>query len=202
MKVLVACEFSGVVRDAFRARGHDAWSCDLLPSDDTRWHMQDDVRHVIARPEWLAADLLIAFPPCTYLCRAGARWWAGREAQQAEALEFVRWLLALPVPRVAVENPPGRIGTAIRPADQYVQPWEHGDAASKMTGLWLRNLPLLRPSRVVERGAVHVTKSGRRVPVWYNLPPGPERAKIRSRTFAGLAAAMAEQWGGLSHGER
>jgi site-specific DNA-cytosine methylase len=198
MRVLVACEFSGVVRDAFRAKGHDAWSCDLLPSDSPGpFHIQDDVRHVVTRPQWADMDLLIAHPPCTLLARAGARWWKGREAEQTDALAFVRWLLDLPVPRIAVENPPGKIGTAIRPADQYIQPWEHGHEISKTTGLWLKGLPPLRPSKVVGKGDVHVTKSGKRLPSWYSMTPGPDRWKNRSRTLPGIAAAMADQWGHL-----
>lgn len=192
MRVLVACEFSGVVRDAFMRAGHEAWSCDLLPAEDGRlFHIQDDVlRHL--SDGW---ELLVAFPPCTHLCRAGARWWADRRAEQEAALAFVRQLMAAPVPRVAIENPPGAIGSRIRPADQYVQPWWFGDQASKMTGLWLTNLPKLVPTHVVDRGEQHVFSSGRRMPAWYDLSPGPLRGQRRSKTYRGLANAMAAQWG-------
>lgn len=182
MRVLVACEFSGEVRNAFLRLGHEAWSCDLLPSDDgSLFHLVGDVREHL-RDGW---DLMVAFPPCTYLCRSGARWWAGREAEQAAALDLVRDLLAAPIPRIAIENPPGAIGTRIRPADQYVQPWQFGHGEVKMTGLWLVNLPLLVPTRIV-RG---------RKPRVHWTPPGPHRWKARSRTLPGIATAMAEQWG-------
>lgn len=191
MRVLVACEFSGTVRDAFLAKGHDAWSCDLIPSERPGPHLLGDARGYFDRG-W---DLLVCHPPCTLLCRAGARWWKGREAEQEEALALVRDFLAAPVPFIALENPPGAIGTRIRPADQTVQPWWFGDEASKQTCLWLKNLPRLVPTQIVGKGE-HVTlSSGKRMPSWYNLPPSPDRGKDRSRTFAGFAAAMAEQWG-------
>lgn len=182
MRVLIACEFSGVVREAFIARGHDAWSCDLLPPEDGRlFHIKADVRTVL-HDGW---DLMIAHPPCTLLARAGARWWRDAPAgAQAEALQFVRDLLAAPIPRIAVENPPGRIGTQIRPANQYIQPWQFGHGETKMTGLWLKNLPLLTPTRVV---------AGRQPKVHY-AAPGPRRWIERSRTLPGIAAAMARQW--------
>lgn len=181
MRVLVACEFSGTVRDAFSALGHVAVSCDLLPTEKPGVHVQGSVLGLLAEG-W---DLMIAHPPCTYLARAGARWWKGREAEQEQALEFVRALMAAPISRIAIENPPGRIGTVICPADQYIQPWEHGHGETKMTGLWLKGLPLLQPSCVVEG----------RVPRVHNVSPGPERWKLRSRTLPGVAAAMADQWG-------
>jgi hypothetical protein len=182
MRVLIACEFSGVVRDAFLARGHDAWSCDLLPTEQPGPHIRGDVLTVLER-RW---DLLIAHPPCTLLARAGARWWASAPAgAQEAALQFVRDLLAAPIPRIAVENPPGRIGTQIRPADQYVQPWQFGHGEIKMTGFWLAGLPLLRPTCIV---------SGRQ-PRVHHAAPGADRWKERSRTLPGIAAAMAEQWG-------
>ena len=180
--MLVACEFSGIVRNAFMRRGHEAWSCDLLPSEDgSLFHIQDDVlRHL--DEGW---DRLIGFPPCTYLCRSGARWWPERQAEQLAALAFVRALMAAPIPGIAIENPPGRIGTQIRPADQYVQPWWFGHGEVKSTGLWLRNLPLLVPTRVV-RG---------RTPRVHFVGPGPQRWRERSRTPRGFAEAMAQQWG-------
>jgi site-specific DNA-cytosine methylase len=180
MKVLVACEFSGVVRSAFRARGHDAWSCDLLPAEDhSPFHVQCDVRALW--PHW---DLLIAFPPCTHLCVSGARWFASRQAEQEAALAFVRWLLQSPTPRVAIENPIGVISTRIRKPDQIVQPWWFGHGETKATCLWLRNLPPLRPTRVVDG----------RVPRVHHAAPSPDRWRERSRTLPGIAAAMAEQW--------
>ena len=180
MRVLVACEFSGIVRDAFAARGHDAWSCDLLESERPGKHLRGDVRAIMSAG-W---DLMVAHPPCTYLCSSGARWWAGREAEQAEALAFVRELLGAKVPRIALENPPGKIGTAIRPADQYVQPWQFGHGETKRTGLWLKGLPLLSPTCIVPGREARVHRAS----------PGPNRWRERSRTYPGIAAAMADQW--------
>ena len=186
--MLVACEFSGAVRSAFIRAGHNAVSVDVLPSEKRGPHYTKDVLWVLERSRRVGWrwDLLIAFPPCTYLTRAGARWWADRQQEQEDALAFVRQLMAAPVPRIAIENPPGRIGTAIRPADQYVQPWQFGHGETKMTGLWLTNLPLLVPTSVVEG----------RTPRVHYAAPGPDRWKERSRTLPGVAAAMAAQWGG------
>lgn len=145
MRVLVGCEFSGTVRDAFAKRGHDAWSCDLLPTEKPGNHYQQDVLSVLH----LGWDLAIFHPPCTYLTSSGLHWnkrVPGREQKTQESLEFVRVLLAAPIPRIALENPIGRIGTAIRPADQTIQPYEYGHDASKATCLWLKNLPKLRPT--------------------------------------------------------
>lgn len=192
MRVLVACEYSGVVREAFRARGHDAWSCDLLPADDgSEFHIQGDVLDVL-EDGW---DLMIAHPPCTHLAVSGARWFKDKQAQQEEALEFVRHLLEAPIASVALENPVSIISSKIRKPDQIVQPYFFGDEATKTTCLWLKNLPLLVPTNIVGRGDRHVTKSGKSLPKWYNLPPSEDRGKIRSRTFEGFAKAMAEQWG-------
>jgi len=203
VKVLVACESSGAVRDAFRLRGHDAWSVDLL-ADETgsQWHMQGDALEAIRQ---FCPDLLIAHPPCTFLCASGLHWnkrRPGREQNTIEALEFVRALMGAPVERIAIENPVGRIGTAIRPADQYVQPHEFGHDASKRTGLWLKNLPPLVPTCHVEPRMV----DGK--PRWANqtdsgqnrLPPSAERWRDRSRTYTGIAEAMADQWGNLPKG--
>jgi hypothetical protein len=254
MRVLVACEFSGVVRDAFNARGHDAWSCDLLPTEVVGPHYQGDVLDLlegwqpvtfasdlgvcnvcdeplclihdlhfgecpclgptqdeveykqvgdvllgrpVASPHW---DLMIAHPPCTYLCSSGLHWnkrVEGREAKTQESLEFVRRLLDAPVQRIALENPIGRIGTAIRPADQIIQPWQFGHDASKQTALWLKNLPLLQPTEIVEPRLVNGKKR------WANqtdsgqnrLGPSEDRWKLRSETYRGIAEAMADQWG-------
>jgi site-specific DNA-cytosine methylase len=184
VKVLVACEFSGVVRRAFRARGHDAWSCDLLPAaDNDPHHVQGDVREVL-QAGW---DLMIAHPPCTHLAVSGARWFKDKAAEQAEALAFVRVLLAAPIKRKALENPVSVISSRIRKPDQIIQPWMFGHGETKATCLWLDNLPPLRPTNVV---------SGREARV-HKLPPSPDRWKLRSVTYAGIAEAMADQWGAL-----
>lgn len=194
MRILVACEFSGIVREAFRAKGHDAWSCDLLPSEIPGQHIQGDVLEQLAG-NW---DLMIAHPPCTYLCVSGAAHFnkPGRKEKQLEALEFIRALLAAPIPRICLENPVGVISTAIRKPDQYIQPYEHGHEHMKKTGLWLKNLPLLKPSNIVGKGEIWVQKNGRtRGSRWHMcLSPSPDRWKIRSRTFPGIARAFAEQW--------
>ena len=183
MRVLVACEFSGVVRQAFRDRGHWAWSCDLLPAEDgSPYHFQTDVREHLAG-RW---DLLIAHPPCTHLAVSGARWFKDKRAEQAEALEFVRRLMAAPIARIAIENPVSVISTKIRKPDQIIQPWQFGHGETKATCLWLKGLPLLVPTKIVP---------GRRPKVHYESP-GPDRWKNRSRTLEGIAAAMAAQWGG------
>jgi len=200
MRVLIACESSGVVREAFRSLGHDAYSCDLLPDDSgSPWHLQDDALSVLDR---MGFDLLIAHPPCTYLCASGLHWnkrRPERNAQTAEALAFVEALMNADVSRIAIENPVGRIGTAIRPADQYIQPYEFGHDASKRTGLWLKNLPPLLPTQPVAPRMVN----GR--PRWANqtdsgqnkLAPSVDRWRERSKTYEGIAEAMADQWGSL-----
>ena len=191
MRVLVACEYSGTVRDAFLALGHDAMSCDLLPTDAPGPHYQGDVRDVLL-DGW---DLMIAHPPCTHLAVSGAKWFDKKKAQQEEALDFVRLLLHAPIPRIALENPVSIISSRIRKPDQIIQPYEHGHEATKTTCLWLKGLPPLLPSNIVGKGARHVTKSGKSLPEWYNLPPSADRWKLRSATFPGIAKAMAEQWG-------
>jgi hypothetical protein len=191
VRVLVACEYSGTVRDSFLALGHDAWSCDLLPTDAPGPHYQGDVRDVLGE-SW---DLMIAHPPCTHLAVSGAKWFDKKKSQQEEALNFVRLLLGAPVPRIALENPVSIISSRIRKPDQIIQPWQHGHEATKTTCLWLKGLPHLQPSNIVGKGARHVTKSGKSLPEWYNLPPSEDRWKLRSATFPGIARAMAEQWG-------
>ena len=193
--VLIACEFSGVVRKAFNHYpGVNAMSCDLLPdAEGSKNHYQGDVRDVLY-DHW---DLMIAHPPCTRLANSGNRWRKGKEREEQEALDFVQMLMDAPIPRIAIENPVGIISSRIRKPDQIVQPWMFGDEATKTTCLWLKQLPHLRPSLVVGRGERSITKSGRSLPKWYNLPPSPERAAIRSTTFPGFAAAMAEQWSNL-----
>jgi hypothetical protein len=194
MRVLIACEYSGTVRDSFRALGHDAWSCDLLPCDaDPKHHIHGDVMEVLTSG-W---DLMIAHPPCTHLAVSGARWFKDKVQEQQEALTFVRDLLNAPIPRIALENPVSIISSHIRKPDQIIQPYMFGHEATKTTCLWLKDLPPLQPTQMVGKGARHVTKSGRSLPEWYNLPPSADRWKIRSATFKGIADAMAAQWGTL-----
>ena len=186
MRVLVACEFSGIVRDAFAARGHDAWSCDLLRSESVGQHVQGNVIHLLhTDTNW---DLMIAHPPCTHLAVSGARWFKNKEHEQADALWFVRRLMNAPIPRIALENPISVISTHIRKPDQIIQPWQFGHGETKATCLWLKNLPLLASTSIVE---------GRR-PRVHHESPGPDRWKNRSRTLEGIANAMADQWGGLA----
>ena len=181
MRVLVACEFSGIVRDAFITKGHDAMSCDLLPTEVPGPHYQGDVRDVLG-DGW---DLMVAHPPCTHLAVSGARWFAEKREEQAEALEFVRLLLDAPITRIALENPVSIISSRVRKPDQIIQPWQFGHGETKATCLWLKGLPKLAPTDVVD---------GRDGRVW-RMPPGPDRWRERSRTFPGIAAAMADQWG-------
>lgn len=183
MRVLVACEYSGRVRDAFLRRGHEALSCDLLPTEVPGPHYQGDVRDVLG-DGW---DLMVCHPPCTHLAVSGARWFPGKHAEQVGALEFVRLLLNAPIPRIALENPVSIISSRIRKPDQIFQPWMFSHGEVKATCLWLKNLPPLVPTNIV---------AGRE-PRVHMMPPGPDRWKERSRTFEGVAAAMAEQWGGL-----
>jgi len=193
MRVLIACEYSGTVRDAFIRAGHDALSCDLLPTDVPGPHYEGDVRDILG-DGW---DLMVAHPPCTHLAVSGARWFKDKQTEQAEALAFVRLLLAAPIPRIALENPVSIISSRIRKPDQIIQPYQYGHEATKTTCLWLKGLPHLVPTDIVGKGARHVTKSGKSLPEWYNLPPSPDRWKIRSVTFPGIAAAMADQWGAI-----
>ena len=192
MRILIACEYSGTSRRAFAARGHDVWSCDLLPADDgSPNHIQGDVLPLLNQG-W---DMMICHPSCTHLAVSGARWFKDKKQQQEEALDFVRALLDEPIPRIALENPVSIISSRIRKPDQIIQPWMFGQEATKTTCLWLKNLPHLVPTNVVGKGERHITKSGRSLPKWYNLPPSEDRWKIRSTTFTGIAEAMAEQWG-------
>ena len=191
MRVLVACEYSGTVRDAFNARGHDAWSCDLLPTDSPGQHIQGDVLEIL-NDEW---DLVIAHPPCTHLAVSGARWFKDKQKEQGEALEFFRKILEAPVNKICVENPVSIVSSRIRKPDQTIQPWMFGHEVSKKTCLWLKNLPLLTPTNIVGKGEFVTFSSGKKMPSWYNLSPGEDRWKIRSKTFEGIAKAMAEQWG-------
>lgn len=182
MRVLVACEFSGIVRRAFARRGHDAYSCDLLPPEDlSKKHIQADVLSVLC-DGW---DLMIAHPPCTHLSVSGAAWFADKFWEQLEALSFVALLMKAPIDRIAIENPVGIISTAIRKPDQIIHPWQFGHGERKKTCLWLKGLPKLVPTKIV---------CGRSQTLHY-LPPSPDRWKHRSRTFLGIADAMAEQYG-------
>jgi len=180
MRVLVACEYSGVVRDAFARKGHYAMSCDLLDTEVIGEHYKGDVRDVINNG-W---DLMICHPPCTHLAVSGARWFKEKQKEQAEALEFVELLLNAPIPKICLENPISIISSRIRKPDQIIQPWQYGHGETKATCLWLKNLPLLKPTNIVEGREARVHK----------MPPGPNRWKERSRTFQGIADAFAEQW--------
>jgi site-specific DNA-cytosine methylase len=186
MEVAVICEFSGIVRDAFTKLGHNAVSYDLLPTERPGRHVEMDVRMM---PEhlWSDFDLIICHPPCTYLAVSGARWWPERQKEQQKAIEFVKYLMNLPVKRIAIENPIGILSTVIRKPDQIIQPWQFGHGETKATCLWLKNLPKLQPTNIVEG----------REPRIHRMPPGPDRWKERSRTYTGIAQAMAEQWGRL-----
>lgn len=183
MRVLVACEFSGVVREAFRKHGHDAWSCDLLPADDdSPYHFECDVLTVIDFFYW---DMMLCFPPCTHLASSGARWFKDKQEEQLSALNFVRLLLNANISKIALENPIGVISTQIRKPDQIIQPWQFGHGETKATCLWLKNLPKLEPTDIVDG----------RVPRVHHESPGPDRWKRRSITYQGIADAMARQWG-------
>ncbi len=199
-RVLIACEYSGIIRDAFIATGHDAHSCDLLPTERPNWthqepftsrthhpdrgyHWQCDVMTIIGEG-W---DLMIAHPPCTHLAVSGARWFKDKRAEQEKALEFVYNLMCAPINRICIENPISIISSRIRKPDQIIQPWMFGHGETKATCLWLKNLPTLAPTNIVE---------GREARI-HRMPPSPDRWKERSRTLPGIADAMADQWGKL-----
>jgi len=227
MRVLVACEFSGIVRDAFRERGHDAVSCDLEPTERPGPHLKQDVFSALhfTSASW---DMMIAFPPCTHLASSGARWFAAKRAdgRQQAGIDFFMALVNAPdIPRIAIENPVGIMSTRYRKPDQIIQPYQFGEDASKATCLWLKGLPKLVPTQMIDphyacqcggpRFGYALGKygcpnccgdSGAARPVWANqtpsgqnrLGPSDDRARIRSHTFAGIAAAMADQWGRLA----
>ena len=181
MKVLVACEFSGIVRQAFYEKGHYAVSCDFLQSEiSTQRHFMGDVRGLLNKG-W---DLMVAFPPCTHLAVSGARWFKNKQKEQIEALQFVKDLMNAPIKKICIENPISIISTKIRKPDQIIQPYQFGHPETKATCLWLKNLPKLKPTKIV---------TGRYARVWRE-PPSPNRWKNRSRTYEGIAKAMAEQW--------
>lgn len=183
MKVLIACEFSGIVRRAFRERGHDAYSCDLLPAEDNGEHLQGNVLDYISKG--FGWDLMVAHPPCTHLAVSGARWFKDKVNEQRDALLFVMNLLHAPIERIALENPISIISSRIRKPDQIIQPWQFGHGEVKATCLWLQGLPKLKYTNVVEGREARVHK----------MPPSPDRWKERSRTLQGVAWAMADQWG-------
>ena len=182
MRVLIACEFSGVVRDAFTRRGHYAVSCDLLPSEREGLHVRAPLFDVFENMKrW---DLMVAFPPCTHLAVSGARWFKDKQTEQRSAVEFCRSILGAEIPKIAMENPIGVLSTRLRKPDQIIQPWQFGHGETKATCLWLKNLPKLVPTKIVEG----------REPRVHHASPGPDRWKERSRTLQGIADAMAEQW--------
>lgn len=183
MKVLIACEFSGIVRDAFLKKGHEAWSCDLLPceKEDQQNHIQDNALAHLG-DNW---DLMIAHPPCTHLAVSGARWFKHKIKEQKEALDFVNLLMKCNIPKIAIENPISIISSRIRRPDQIIQPWMFGHGETKATCLWLKNLPLLKATNIVEGRESRVHRE----------PPSENRWKNRSRTLQGIADAMADQWG-------
>lgn len=181
MRVLVACEYSATVREAFAAKGHEAVSCDLLPTEIPGPHYEGNVLDILY-DNW---DLMIAHPPCTHLAVSGARWFKEKQTEQKEALDFVRYLLSAPIDKIALENPISIISSKIRKPDQIIQPWMFGHGETKATCLWLKGLPLLQASNVVDGREARVHK----------MAPSPDRWKERSRTFKGIAQAMADQWG-------
>jgi hypothetical protein len=182
MKVLIACEFSGIVRSAFERQGHYAMSCDLEPSELPGNHYQGDIRDVLDS-DW---ELMIAHPPCTYLAASGARWWSERKHQQYLAIQFVKLLYYCSIPMIAIENPIGCLSTQWQKPTQIIQPWQFGHGETKATCLWLKGLPVIKPTNIV---------SGRRQRI-HNLSPSKDRWKERSRTYTGIAEAMAQQWSG------
>jgi len=191
MRVIIACEESQVVTIAFRAKGHEAYSCDIIPCSGgyPQWHIQDDVRNVLkhefgSNSEW---DMIIAFPPCTDLAVSGARWFKEKiaDGRQANSIRFFNFFTQLSTPKVAIENPIGIMSRLYRKPDQIIQPWQFGHGETKATCLWLKNLPLLKPTNIV---------GGRQGKVW-RMAPSPERAKMRSKTYQGIAQAMSTQWG-------
>ena len=193
MKILIACEFSGIVTRAFRDKGHEAYSCDIIPSEghNHKWHIIGNVLDYLeggttddleTEFEW---DMMIAFPPCTHLCVSGARWFKNKKRVQEKAIEFFMKLYTAPIPKIAIENPIGIMSTRFRKPDQIIQPWQFGHGETKATCLWLKNLSLLQPTNIVNGRENRIHK----------MAPGPNRSKERSRTYSGIAAAMAEQWG-------
>jgi site-specific DNA-cytosine methylase len=187
MKIAVICEFSGTVRDSFVKAGHNAISFDLLPSETEGKHRQGDI-YDLPMSYWKQFDLAICHPPCTHLAVSGARWFKEKEFEQYKALKFVEYLMELPVSRICIENPVSIISSKIRKPDQIIQPWQFGHGETKATCLWLKNLPKIEPTNIVEG----------REPKVHHMPPSPDRWKERSRTYTGIADAMASQWGKIN----
>ena len=183
MNVLIACEFSGIVRDAFTKKGHNAISCDLLPSESSGCHYTGDALELA---HLIPFDLMVAHPPCTHLAVSGARWFKEKRVEQAAAVLFFIALAAVPIPKIAIENPVCIMSTRLGKPDQIIEPWQFGHGEKKRTCLWLKNLPLLEPTKIV---------AGRYPRVHRHVGPGPNRMKDRSRTYTGIAEAMADQWG-------
>ena len=203
MKILIACEFSGTVREAFTKLGHDVTSCDIEPTDIPGKHYQGDVMDII-NDDW---DMMIAFPPCTHLAVSGARHFEQKrkDGRQQQGINFFMSMINAPIPKIAVENPIGIMSSIYKKPSQIIQPWEYGHEAQKSTCLWLKNLPLLKPTNIVDKGKFYITPSGKKMPAWMSDPIGqdgkkigyntPEIKKIRNKTFQGIADAMANQWG-------
>jgi hypothetical protein len=203
MKILIACEFSGTVREAFAAKGHDAWSCDIEPTDIPGNHYQGDVKDIL-KEGW---DMMIAHPPCTYLTVTGNKWFKPeykdrfptRQQDRKDAIKFFMMLAEAPIDKIVIENPIGIMSTTYKKPNQIIHPWQFGHEASKSTCLWIKGLPNLEPTNIVGKGEFVTYKSGKRMTKWYadaaSKPP-KERAKIRNTTFTGIAQAMANQWGG------
>jgi len=193
VRVLVACEFSGIVRDAFAARGHDAWSCDLLPTEQPGNHYQGDVLEILGEG-W---DMMIAHPPCTHLAVSGARHFEQKrkDGRQQQGIDFFMAMINAPIEKIAVENPVGIMSSVYRKPDCIIQPWQFGDPYQKTTCLWLKNLPPLFPTKIVDKGEFVTFKSGKRHQKWYaDAFIAGKHGYLRSKTFPGIAKAMAEQW--------
>jgi site-specific DNA-cytosine methylase len=205
MKVLIACEFSGTVREAFSKLGHDAWSCDIEPTDIAGKHYQGDVLDIL-NDGW---DMLIAFPPCTHLAVSGARHFQQKrkDGRQQQGIDFFMQMINAQVDRISVENPVGIMSSVYQKPTQIIQPWQFGHEAQKTTCLWLKNLPLLKHTNVVSKGDFYITPTGKKMPAWMSDPVGAdgkklaygsvEIKKVRNKTFQGIADAMADQWGNI-----
>lgn len=191
MRILIACEYSGRVREAFRKLGHDAFSCDIIESDDNSpYHFKQDVTELL-KQSW---DMIIAFPPCTHLACSGAKHFAAKiaDGRQQQGIDFFMLFANLDCPKVVIENPVGIMSKKYRKPDQIIQPWQFGDKAQKSTCLWLKGLPKLEPTNIVDKGEFYISPSGKKLPKWYS---DNKSAKVRSQTFQGIADAMASQWG-------
>jgi len=190
MRVLIACEYSGKTRDSFIRNGHDAISCDLLPTESPGPHYQGDVRDILNDD----FDLMVAHPSCQHLAVSGAKHFYKKEKEQKEALDFVRLLMNCRIPRWCIENPISVISSAIRPPDQIIQPYEFGDSFQKSTCLWLKNLQKLKPTKIVDKGEFYISPSGKKLPAWYtNI--SKNKGKVRSMSFDGISNAFGDQWG-------